>query len=88
MKWLWLFLLVPLVLAGLYGLHRLLIRMEDRGWIYYRKAGSGGSVSRAVGELQSLLEPGQRHAVEERRAERSEQREKGDPPGGGEKGQT
>jgi len=80
MRWLWL-LLVPIALAGLYGLHRLLCRMEERGWIYYRRAGSGGSVSRAVGDLQSMLEPGQRHAVEERRAERSERSDVGAPPG-------
>lgn len=79
MRWLWL-LMVPLALAALYGVHRLLCGMEARGWIYYRRAGSGGSVSRAVGDLQSMLEPGQRHAVEERRAERSESRENGEPP--------
>ena len=76
----WLWLLVPAAGAALWGLHRLLCEMEERGWIYYRKAGSGGSVSRAVGDLQSMLDPGHRHAVEERRAERSESRESGDPP--------
>lgn len=81
MNWLWL-LLVPVVCSALYGLHRVLCRMEERGWIYYRRAGSGGSVSRAAGELQALLEPGHRHAVEERRAERTEQDEAGTPPEG------
>ena len=64
------------VLAGagvLYGLHRLSSWMEDRGWIYYRKKrGSSGS----------MLEPGKRYVLEEKRKEDVDDEESGDPPAG------
>jgi hypothetical protein len=43
----------------LVGLDRLLLWMEERGWIYYRKSSSGsGSLSGAVfGGIQEIFEP-------------------------------
>jgi hypothetical protein len=54
--------------ALLFGLHRLAMWAEERGWIYYRKGrGSSGSGARAMFEAQSLAHPSTRHVIEERR---------------------
>lgn len=65
----------------LYGLHRLLSWMEDRGSIYYlKKRGSSGTVSTAFLEVQSLIEPAKRHVVVERARPAVDDQESGDPP--------
>ncbi len=67
--------------AAVYGLHRLALWMEARGWIYYRKKrGSSGSLGAACLEMQTLLEPSKRHVLEISRKEDSEQSDSGDPP--------
>lgn len=73
-------LFVSLSVAALYGLHRMALWAEARGLTFYRKAGSGGSLGHAIQDLQTTLEPCQRHVVEERRAERDEGAEAGGPP--------
>jgi hypothetical protein len=76
-------LLVLLAAAALYGLHRLAVWAEGRGFIYYRKRrGSSGAASRAFLEVQSLLEPAQRHVLEEKARDRVEEQDKGGPPRG------
>jgi hypothetical protein len=58
--------------------------MEDRGWIYYRKKrGSSGTLGSAFLEVQSILEPGKRYVLEEKRKEDVDDEESGDPPAGG-----
>ena len=66
----------------LFALDRFLLRLEARGWIYYRKtkARPGGTVGNAFLELQQLTDPSVRHVLEERRAERGEQDQSGEPP--------
>lgn len=60
--------LLAAIAAALYGLHRLASWAEDRGWIYYRKGrGRSGTLSGAMLEAQSLLQPSAHHVVEERR---------------------
>jgi hypothetical protein len=76
-------LLIVTVGLGLYGLHRLALMAEERGWIHYRKAGRGGSIGNALLEVHSILEPQQKHVVEERKREHAEERESGDPPEAG-----
>ncbi len=72
------------ILVGLYGLHRLAVWAEERGYIYYlRGHGSSGSAGSAFLEVQALLEPGVRHVVNERRREIVEEKESGDPPSPG-----
>ena len=67
--------------AALYGLHRLALRLERKGHLYYlHSKPSGSALGNAALAVQSILEPGKRHVVEERQAERSERRESGDPP--------
>ena len=69
------------IIAGLYLLHRLGLWMEDRGWLYYqRKRGSSCALGGAMLEVQALFEPGYQHVLEERRSERYDEAEEGDPP--------
>ncbi len=60
MKFLWLALAV-LVVPALYGLHRLLLRWEERGHIYYlrKKPSPGGG--NCLSELQTFLDPPAAH---------------------------
>jgi hypothetical protein len=75
---------VALVMGGaiiLYGLHRLATWAEERGWIYYRKKhGSSGTLSTAVLEVQSLLEPSKQYVLEEKERDQGEEDAEGDPP--------
>lgn len=85
-------LLIPLaaavVLASLWGLDRLLLRAEARGWIYYRrKRGTWTRVGSAFLEVQSMLEPGKRHVAEIRREKALPEPGSGAPPEPGENGQ-
>ncbi len=74
-------LLIMVALAALYGLHRLGTWAEERGWIYYRKKhGSSGTLSTAVLEVQSLLEPSKRHVLQEKQRDQREEDAEGDPP--------
>ena len=67
--------------VALYALRRLGLWMEERGWIYDKKKhGSSGTLSSAVLEVQTLLEPSKRHVLELKRRDESEQDESGDPP--------
>jgi len=75
-------LILALVVAGVYGLHRLALWAERRGWIYYReRRGSSGALGNALLEVHALLEPAQRHVVEERRQDMEEDDDSGEPPG-------
>jgi len=67
--------------AGLYGLHRLAVWAERRGFIYYlRKHGTSGTLGNAFLEVQSLFEPSARAALEERVKDDNEADASGDPP--------
>jgi hypothetical protein len=56
------------VLAALWGLDRILLKAEARGWIYYRKKrGTSSRLGSAFLEVQSVLEPDKRHAAEVRK---------------------
>lgn len=45
---------------GLYGLHRLAIWLEDRGYLYYRKKPSGG-IANAFVAFHRVIEPTAAH---------------------------
>ncbi len=73
--------LAVLGVGVLYCLHRLAVWAEQRGWIYYRKKhGSSGTLSSAVLEVQSLLEPSKQYVLEEKTREQVEEEDSGDPP--------
>ncbi len=77
------FVLAGLVLAG-FLVDRLLLLMEWRGWIDYRRTYPGrintGQVGPAFLAIQGLLEPEKRHAAEEQTALRTERDESGGDP--------
>ena len=76
---------VVLVLAGLvlagFLIDRVLLWMEWRGWIDYRRTYPGrmhhGQIGPAFLTIQGLLEPDKRHAVEEQTALKTERDESG-----------
>ena len=59
-------------LVGSYGLHRVLLKMEERGWIYYQKKPEGGGVGNALQEMNALLNPNAK-VILERKFEVQEQ---------------
>jgi hypothetical protein len=68
--------------AALYGLDRLGLWAERRGWIYYRhRKASPGSVGTALLQVHSLMEPQQRHVLEARLDEEVDLPGAGAPPG-------
>jgi hypothetical protein len=69
------------LLVGLYGLHRAAVWAESRGWVYYRsRRGSSAALGNAFLEVQALIEPSARYALEERVKDDAEADENGDPP--------
>jgi hypothetical protein len=76
----------PLVLAGLallgFAGDRLLLWMEGRGWIDYRRTNPGrintGQIGPAFLGIQALFESGARHHLEEKNAVRTERDASGD----------
>jgi hypothetical protein len=62
-------------------LDRILLAMESKGWIYWRRAkGRQGGGAMAGLAMQELLQPEAREAREWRLEEKTEQYESGDPP--------
>lgn len=54
-------------LAAGYGLHRLALWAEGRGWIYYRtKRMPPGAGGMAMMQVAAIFEPAVEHVVEER----------------------
>jgi len=49
--------------AAAYGIHRLALYAERRGWIYYRTKGSGGTPW--LGSLEGIYQPSMQHVVDE-----------------------
>jgi hypothetical protein len=66
--------------AGVYGLHRLALWMETKGWIYYvHTKASPSTLGTAMLNLQTILQPGAEHVVEMRQSRRV-QRNNADGP--------
>ena len=83
----WWLLWVALGVAAFYGLHRLALWAEGRGWIYYRRRRMPpGSAGMVFLEVASILDPGVEHVIEATRdfSARADQDESGEsPPGPG-----
>jgi hypothetical protein len=81
----WWLLWVGLAAVGLYGLHRLALWAEARGWIYYRtNRMPPGPAGLAMMEAASIVHPSVEHVVEEVRSEQAQAEQdesgKGAPP--------
>ena len=74
---------ILVAIAALLAVDRLLLFLEARGWIFYRrtKGKRGGAMFHTL-EMQSVFDPGARHAQEIIVEEQEEQDESGDPPSG------
>ena len=70
------------VMTGLLVLDRLLLWIEARGWIYYRKnkPGRGASTYHLL-EWNAAFDPTMRQVQEERIKEKREEERSGAPPG-------
>jgi len=83
MKWLLIVVVIPI---GLFLIDRILLRLEERGWIFYRRNKpnfqNAGSVFL---ELQAMFEPRARYVIERKEQEENEEDadEDGDPPSPG-----
>jgi len=68
------------MLLALYGLHRAMAAMEEKGWIYYRRRrGGSGAMSSAALEVQKMLEPGAAHVLQVREEKLATQPDGEDP---------
>lgn len=77
-------LFVAAAALALYGLHRLALWMEGRGWLYYvNSKPSTSTLSTAFLEVQSMVDPGKKLVIEAMREEGSEESEFGGPPEAG-----
>ena len=71
---------IAAIALGLFGLHRLALWMESRGWIHYVKTrASGGALASAILELQQIAQPGTRYILEMKRESRAERDDGSDP---------
>lgn len=70
------------VLAALWGADRVLLRMETRGWIYYRNSKAGrGAVGYHMLEMSSVFNPGHKVVQEIQVHEQKQVDDDGDPLG-------
>jgi hypothetical protein len=75
------FLIIASLSVLLWLADRGLLKAEERGWIYWRKKrGHSERLGQAFLDLHSMLEPGNRHVLEEKRREESEKPGEGAPP--------
>lgn len=67
--------------ALLFLLDRLLLKMEERGWIYYRKKqGHADRLGDAAFRVQAMLEPDKQYVIQEKERAKEERRDSGAPP--------
>ena len=57
-------------LAALYGLHRLCLRLEERGWLYYKHKKPSSSAISSFVALQNMLEPPTQHVLQAKEQKR------------------
>ena len=70
--WLILILIVVGAIGGLIALDRLLLWMEAKGWIYWRKVTpKGGGLAAGLTAMHQFIEPDVRHVREEREEQRA-----------------
>jgi len=74
---------VAVVALLVFGVHRLLLWAEQRGWVYYRKTSPPhGTGALAMQELAKIYEPQAEHVIEATRSERivADHEDAGDKP--------
>ena len=72
--------LVAAVVPTMFILHRTLLWMERRGWIFYRDTRPGpGNLGPAFMEIQRLFEPGKEHVIEQVKKQSAQEDDEGGP---------
>jgi hypothetical protein len=72
------------LVAGLFVLDRLLLWMEAKGWIYWRKVkrkSSGGGLRGGLLGFNAMFEPGAHHTAEAQQEQEVEDEDDGDDDG-------
>ena len=73
---------ITVVVAVLYGLHRVFLWMEEQGWVYYWHKRGAGNAGNVLMPIQAIYQPEVNYVLEERvrlDAE-AEEDESGEPP--------
>jgi hypothetical protein len=70
------------VLPALYGVHRLCLWLEQRGWLYYRNRRPSSSPASCLVALHQFLEPPVQHVQEVKEHKDTEQTSKAPGTGG------
>lgn len=80
--WLILVLIFLAAVIALFALDWLLLRMEAKGWIYWRNGKpKGGGVAAGLSAMHQLVEPDVRYVIEDRAQRRTaDPSEQGGPP--------
>lgn len=66
------------LVVGLFGLHRLALWMESRGWIFYMKTrASSGALGSAFLEIQRIAQPEKKYVLEMKQDERAQRNDDG-----------
>ncbi|MFY9726876.1 MAG: hypothetical protein WB579_02040 [Bryobacteraceae bacterium] len=73
-------LIIAGLLIGVYGLHRLALWMETKGWLFYmhKKANPNALGNAALG-VQQIIQPGAGHVLEVRQSRRVHRDDLGGP---------
>lgn len=82
--WLLLLLIIIGAIVMLIALDRMLLWMEAREWIYWRKRKpkGGGGIAAGLTAMHQLVEPDVQHVIEDREQRRTaDTSEQGAPPG-------
>jgi hypothetical protein len=69
------------IIVGLFALDRLLLWMEAKGWIYWRKVkrkSSGGGTGAGLLGMNAIFDPGSHHTAEAQQEQEVEDEDDGD----------
>lgn len=73
----WILIGFALLLVAGFGVHRTLLWMDRRGWVFYRTKAPTGTLSRAMMELEVFHHPSIEHVIEGQLEVGVEERESG-----------
>jgi hypothetical protein len=77
----WVKLIVALAI-GVFVLDQIGLRLESKGWLYWRKKKpSGGGLGNALQEFEAFLRPSARHVIEVKQKDSKQRDDQGDGVG-------
>lgn len=73
---------IAVTAVAIFAVDRLLLWMEAKGWLYYRRnKPRGGAATYHMMQIHSIYDPGIQEVIEVKYGEEQEEDESGDPPG-------